>query len=72
LWRTSRPHNLRPVARARWRHRGGSISAEHGIGRSRPAELEHYKETAELAMMRPAKRALEPKGIMSPGKVVCA
>jgi FAD/FMN-containing dehydrogenase len=49
---------------------GGSISAEHGIGRSRLAELQHYKEASELAMMRAVKRALDPKGIMNPGKVV--
>jgi FAD/FMN-containing dehydrogenase len=49
---------------------GGSISAEHGIGRSRLAELEHYKEPAELALMRAVKRALDPAGIMNPGKVV--
>ena len=51
---------------------GGSISAEHGIGCARLAELEHYKEPAELAMMRAVKRALDPKGIMNPGKVVRA
>ena len=51
---------------------GGSISAEHGIGQSRLAGLEHYKEPAELAMMRAVKRALDPKGIMNPGKVVRA
>ena len=51
---------------------GGSISAEHGIGRSRLAELEHYKEPVELDMMRAVKRALDPKGIMNPGKVVRA
>jgi FAD/FMN-containing dehydrogenase len=50
----------------------GSISAEHGIGRARLAELEHYKEPAELAMMRAVKRALDPKDIMNPGKVVRA
>ena len=50
----------------------GSISAEHGIGRSRLAELEHYKQPAELAMMRAVKCALDPKGIMNPGKVVRA
>jgi FAD/FMN-containing dehydrogenase len=51
---------------------GGSISAEHGIGRARLAELEHYKEPAELGMMRAVKRALDPKGIMNPGKIVRA
>ena len=51
---------------------GGSISAEHGIGRSRLAELQHYKEAPELAMMRAVKRALDPNGIMNPGKLVPA
>jgi FAD/FMN-containing dehydrogenase len=48
----------------------GSISAEHGIGRSRLAELYHYKGAVELDMMRAVKRALDPRGIMNPGKVV--
>jgi FAD/FMN-containing dehydrogenase len=48
---------------------GGSISAEHGIGRSRQAELEHYKSAVELNLMRSVKRALDPRGIMNPGKV---
>jgi FAD/FMN-containing dehydrogenase len=49
---------------------GGSISAEHGVGRSRLAELEHYKQPVELAMMRALKRALDPNGIMNPGKLL--
>jgi FAD/FMN-containing dehydrogenase len=49
---------------------GGSISAEHGIGRSRLAELAHYKSPVEIEMMRAVKRALDPDGIMNPGKVV--
>jgi FAD/FMN-containing dehydrogenase len=48
----------------------GSISAEHGIGRSRLAELEHYKARIELDMMRAIKRALDPQGIMNPGKIL--
>jgi FAD/FMN-containing dehydrogenase len=51
---------------------GGSISAEHGIGQSRLAELAHYKAPVEIEMMRSVKRALDPKGIMNPGKVVPA
>ena len=49
---------------------GGSISAEHGVGRSRMAELERYKPAPELDMMRAVKRALDPNGIMNPGKVI--
>ncbi len=51
---------------------GGSISAEHGIGRSRLAELAHYKPRLELDMMRAIKQALDPLGIMNPGKVLPA
>jgi FAD/FMN-containing dehydrogenase len=51
---------------------GGSISAEHGIGRTRLAELEHYKGATELGMMRAIKQALDPQGIMNPGKVLTA
>jgi FAD/FMN-containing dehydrogenase len=49
---------------------GGSISAEHGIGLSRLDELERYKQSVELDMMRSLKRALDPRGIMNPGKVI--
>jgi len=48
----------------------GSISAEHGIGRLKRDELEHYKSAAELEVMRAIKAALDPNGIMNPGKVV--
>ncbi len=51
------------------RHRG-SISAEHGIGRLRLAENQHYKSAVEIDMMRAVKRALDPGGIMNPGKLV--
>jgi len=49
---------------------GGSFSAEHGIGRSKVGELERYAPPAELALMRAMKRALDPHGIMNPGKVL--
>jgi FAD/FMN-containing dehydrogenase len=48
----------------------GSISAEHGIGRLKREELTHYKSAEELALMRSIKRAIDPKGIMNPGKVI--
>ena len=49
---------------------GGSFSAEHGIGRLRRGELEHYKSDLELDLMRRIKATLDPQGIMNPGKVV--
>jgi FAD/FMN-containing dehydrogenase len=49
---------------------GGSFSAEHGIGQSKVGELERYEDPAALAVMRTVKRALDPAGIMNPGKVL--
>jgi D-lactate dehydrogenase (cytochrome) len=48
----------------------GSISAEHGIGRLKREEITRYKSALEIEMMRKVKAALDPKGIMNPGKVV--
>ncbi len=50
---------------------GGSISAEHGIGRLKAAEFARRADPVELAVMHALKRALDPKGIMNPGKVLC-
>ena len=50
--------------------RGGSISAEHGIGQLKRRELERTKAPLELALMRRIKAALDPAGILNPGKVV--
>lgn len=49
---------------------GGSISAEHGIGQTRLDELERLADPARLGAMRAIKRALDPLGIMNPGKLV--
>ena len=49
---------------------GGSISAEHGIGTLRRDELARYKSPVELALMRRIKQAIDPLGIMNPGKVL--
>ena len=48
----------------------GSFSAEHGIGRMRRGELEHYRTDVELNLMRKIKATLDPQGIMNPGKLV--
>lgn len=49
---------------------GGSISAEHGIGALKKDELAHYKSPLELQLMRAVKQALDPQGIMNPGKIL--
>ena len=49
---------------------GGSISAEHGIGALKREELARYKTPLELNLMRAIKAALDPLGIMNPGKIL--
>jgi FAD/FMN-containing dehydrogenase len=48
----------------------GSFSAEHGIGRLKPYMMPDWRGGAELEMMRRIKDALDPLGIMNPGKVL--
>ena len=49
---------------------GGSFSAEHGIGRLRLDDMERFKPPVELDLMRALKKALDPLGLMNPGKVL--
>ena len=49
---------------------GGSISAEHGVGSLKVAELEQYKSPVALGMMRAIKQALDPENVMNPGRVL--
>ncbi|MEN9708184.1 MAG: hypothetical protein RIQ68_592, partial [Pseudomonadota bacterium] len=49
---------------------GGSISAEHGIGVLKRALLAKVKDPVSLDVMRAIKQALDPKGILNPGKVL--
>jgi D-lactate dehydrogenase (cytochrome) len=49
---------------------GGSVSAEHGIGQLKTALLRHVKDPVALEMMRAIKQALDPNGILNPGKVL--
>ncbi|MCE8522473.1 FAD-binding oxidoreductase [Ruegeria pomeroyi] len=49
---------------------GGSVSAEHGIGRFKTGDLQRYGDPAKLAAMRAIKTALDPFGIMNPGAVL--
>jgi len=49
---------------------GGSISAEHGLGTLKRDAAASYKPDVEVDMMRAVKQALDPRGLMNPGKVV--
>lgn len=49
---------------------GGSISAEHGIGLLKREELRRYKDPVALDLMRTLKQALDPQGLLNPGKVL--
>ena len=49
---------------------GGAISAEHGIGLEKKSWLSISRSPEEIALMRTLKQALDPKGILNPGRVV--
>ncbi len=53
----------------RW---GGSISAEHGIGQMKREELGRLGDPVALSMMRSVKQALDPQGLLNPGKLIPA
>ncbi|OHC90787.1 MAG: hydroxyacid dehydrogenase, partial [Sideroxydans sp. RIFOXYB12_FULL_59_6] len=48
----------------------GSISAEHGLGQLKRETIRDYKDALELELMRSIKQALDPLGLMNPGKVI--
>ena len=49
---------------------GGSIAAEHGIGQLKPSWLAQHAPTGSIALMQRIKAALDPQGLMNPGKVL--
>jgi FAD/FMN-containing dehydrogenase len=49
---------------------GGSVSAEHGVGRLKVEDLERYADPAKLTAMRAIKTALDPQGILNPGAIL--
>lgn len=63
-------HEIDEVVYAAVGRRKGAISAEHGIGLAKRAFLHHSRSAEELALMRTIKAALDPKGILNPGKVL--
>ncbi|WP_323040509.1 FAD-binding oxidoreductase [Gemmobacter sp.] len=50
--------------------RGGSVSAEHGLGRAKTGDLTRYGDPSRVAAMRAIKAALDPAGILNPGAVL--
>ena len=66
----ARSHDIMECVNRIVRDLDGSFSAEHGIGRLKTDMMESWRGGAELAAMQAIKRALDPKGILNPGKVL--
>jgi len=70
---TGRREDIKPIYAIVYRIVGeyqGSVSAEHGIGVQKINYLQHSRTPAELALMRTLKLAMDPKGILNPGRVL--
>jgi FAD/FMN-containing dehydrogenase len=66
----ARSHDIMDCVNEVVRELDGSFSAEHGIGQLKTDMMEEWRGGAELAVMRQIKAALDPKGLMNPGKVL--
>jgi FAD/FMN-containing dehydrogenase len=66
----ARSHDIMDCVNEIVRDYGGSFSAEHGIGRLKTDMMEDWRGGAELAAMQAIKVALDPLGLMNPGKVL--
>ena len=66
----ARDHEIMDAVNAVVRRFDGSFSAEHGVGRLKPYMMPDWRGGAELAAMRAIKAALDPLGLMNPGKVL--
>src|SRR5262249_5633844 len=62
-------HPVEEIVYSGLAERQGSISAEHGIGLEKRAYLELCRKPEEIELMRTMKRALDPRGILNPGKI---
>jgi len=63
-------HDIMDMVGAIVRDLDGSFSAEHGVGRLKPYMMPEWRGGAELDTMRRIKQALDPRGLMNPGKVL--
>jgi FAD/FMN-containing dehydrogenase len=69
-WFLAQDHAIMDTVNEAVRALDGSFSAEHGIGRLKPYMMPDWRGGAELAVMQLIKHALDPLGIMNPGKVL--
>jgi FAD/FMN-containing dehydrogenase len=69
-WNEDEGHEIERFIDDLVKQAGGSISAEHGIGQMKRGELERLAAPGDLAALRAIKRALDPLGLMNPGKLV--
>jgi len=69
-WFLAQDHAIMDAVNEVVRKYDGSFSAEHGIGRLKPYMMPDWRGGAELALMQRIKAALDPRGIMNPGKVL--
>jgi FAD/FMN-containing dehydrogenase len=69
-WFLARDHAIMDTVNEVVRALDGSFSAEHGIGKLKPYMMPDWRGGAELEAMRRIKAALDPLGIMNPGKVL--
>ncbi len=65
-------HAIEDLVYAIMREHGGTVTAEHGLGTLKAPYLGHCRSEAEIALMRRLKAALDPMGILNPGKVLAA
>jgi FAD/FMN-containing dehydrogenase len=66
----ARAGEMEPLVNAIAVSLGGSFSAEHGIGQSKRHAMATHKNSVALDLMRDLKSALDPRGLMNPGKIL--
>jgi FAD/FMN-containing dehydrogenase len=71
-WFLAQDHAIMDVVNEVVRAFDGSFSAEHGVGRLKPYMMPDWRGGVELALMQRIKSAIDPNGIMNPGKVLPA